>query len=173
MKRLTFLALLFVVMAWATHADGWIVVQVNEGRFTVSFPAEPVSESLAIETVFGSTILTVHAVNAGKSAFFAGYYDIPGNVQFSEAELLDAERDRGLKGASASLVQEEAFKSTGYSGRLIIADKGELRVRTRNFMLGRRLYSLVAVGPMEAGMEAAASKFFESVTVWLPEERCE
>jgi hypothetical protein len=170
MRWLVFLNLLFVVTMQLAHADDWITVHVDEGRFTASFPSDPVSESLEIDTVFGRVTLTVNAVNAGKTAFFAGYYDIPENVGLSEAELLDAERDRGLKGASASLLRDEPFSTAGYSGRLIVAERAQLRVRARNFIIGQRLYSVMVVSQIRTDSETTANKFFESFSVWLPEE---
>ncbi|ANM28390.1 hypothetical protein ABI59_00235 [Acidobacteria bacterium Mor1] len=121
-----------------------------------------------IETGFGPATLTVFGANAETSAFFVSYYDYGEDVVLSREVLLEAERNRGLDGASAELVSDTPFEAVGYAGREIVADRAgtPLRLRVRNFLVGRRMYSLVAVGPNGPAMDEDARKFFDSFAFW-------
>ncbi len=159
--------LAFVSIATASCARGWRTYRSEVDGFSIAFPCRPSQVRVGrmdIDTLFGSTAMTIYSRDAGSQAYFVAQYRLPGNPDADLAALLDAERDRGLENTHCSLVSDNAFHSNGREGREIVADHsgGKQRVRCRNFILGDRLYSLIVVGPKDHDTDVACTKFFAS-----------
>jgi hypothetical protein len=172
MKREVWFVLALALVTPTSCSENWRIVRFEEGGFQVAFPATPSKRSMEIDSVFGTSTLTVHAAHAGGVAFFVSYHEIPDNSKLSETAILDAERDRGLRGTDTTLVSDDPFAAAGYSGRAVIADNttGELRIRTRCFIIDDRIYSLVVVGPRNASTDVVVDRFFQSFSV-LPRRK--
>ena len=136
------------------------------GRFSIAFPAPPLRDQVSIDTPVGSRESTIYSVNLKSRAFFVTYYDVPKGSEHSNAILLSAERDRGLKNARCVLVTENRVTIHGYTGLESIADQtaGGNRVRARHVIIGHRLYSLLAIGPKDKAMSDASATFLRSFT---------
>lgn len=108
--------------------------------------------------------MTVEAIDVGDHACFVAHYDVPERSEHSARQLLDAERDRGLRNTRATLVGERVVDLGGIECREIVADHagGVQRVRVRNLLAGHRLFSLMFVGAKDESADAACARFFDS-----------
>jgi hypothetical protein len=135
-----------------------------EGNFSIAFLLPPSRAKVPIVSPVGPVEITIYAVDLGPRAFFATYYDLPDSRRPSDAELLSRERDRGLANTGCTLIREAQVTFQGHPALDVVADQasGTHRLRARIFIIGRRLYSLIAIGPEDRDMDAASVQFFDS-----------
>ncbi len=145
---------------------GWQKARSDDGGYTVDFPGRPKQEARELETRGGTATLHLLTLDHGARAYFAGYYDIPGEAAIDVNAVLDADRDDRIKSSSFVLVSETPFQAAGQSGRDLVADHPSgKQIRSRNFVVGRRVYMLVVTGTKDADTEEAARRFVASFSM--------
>jgi hypothetical protein len=154
----------WIVFASLARADEWQVFRAEKDGFSVELPGRPQRMQKPIPTVFGDVQLVFHGLNDGGRMYFASFYDLPAGWNGDPVKALDAERDRGLHNTGCTLVSEKPVLVSGIAGRDVIADHpaGIQRVRCRNFVVGRRLFSLIVIGTKDPTVDVAAKLFFDS-----------
>lgn len=163
-KCIAFL-LAWLAAASLAFAAEWKLYRAETDGFSVKVPGQPKRIANTIPTVYGPVQLIFHGFSVDKLAFFASFYDLPATWNGDVGKALDSERDRGLGNTGCTLVSEAPVDVAGVKGRDVVADQttGTLqRVRCRNFVLGRRLFSLILIGPKDETADAVAKEFFDS-----------
>lgn len=127
----------------------------------------PLRHTTPIKTKGGKTTITLYQCSIKNRSYFAGSYPLPEGTTLTPAELLDAERDRGMENSGFYLVSDDPFKEKTYEGRELILDSTKLpqRIRCRNFIVGKRLHTLFVVGGKDKEADEATVKFFASFSV--------
>lgn len=164
LPRLALLLLVWLTTASLALAQEWKTYVAGQDGFSVKVPGQPKRIANTIPSAFGPVKLIFHGFSVDKLAFFASFYDLPPTWTGDVDKALDGERNRGLGNTGCELVSEKPVDVAGVKGRDVVADQttGTQRVRARNFVIGRRLYSLILIGPRDETADAVAKEFFDS-----------
>lgn len=154
-----FICFAFTVKASAQTTQTWTKFSSTEGRFTVLMPVEPMREEQTRETRQGKVVMHFFTSGVDKGLFIVAYAD----YSFGEAKReLDANRDSFLQGMKATLVSESDIKLRGNPGREIRAERDNLRIRSRIYLVGRRYYQVIAITPATLPADIEADRFLTS-----------
>jgi hypothetical protein len=135
----------------------------NQG-FKVQMPGKPKERTENL----GGTKLTMYVIEQRNGAYMVGGVDLPigeGESEEMIQERLNGSRDGALKNVGGTLISEKKITLSGkYPGREFSAKipnkNGE--IRTKIFVVGRRLYQMVVVGTPSWANSADATKFLNS-----------
>jgi hypothetical protein len=146
----------------------WERFTTSDGVCSAEFPAKPKAE---VQRPFGveSKQLTLSR-NNGAVYYMLTYSDIPPDAgELSPQERLDAIRDSiptmgKNKGLNYELVREQRIEENGVPGRqLEFAATGNNTFQTRVFVLGQRLYRVIAVTPTSRKGHDETRRFLTSL----------
>lgn len=137
----------------------WTKFSSTEGRFSVLMPSQPESDERAKDTPVGRVVMHFFTTRAAGGVFVVSYADYP--VGEAKREL-DANRDSFLKGMKATLVSESDIKLQDNPGRDIKAERDQLSIKSRMYLVGKRYYQLVAITPATLPGNIEADKFLTS-----------
>lgn len=144
----------------------WTEFKSEEGRFSISMPAKPASQTSTAETGHGR--FEQHAFIASHSPLLcmAAYMDIPKKLLVGNGGdgFFEAIRDQFIKQVEGKLASETSLSLDGHAGREIKVHMFHGELRLRIFMVGDRLYLLsIMLSDMVTGShEEAFKKFFGS-----------
>jgi hypothetical protein len=137
----------------------WTKFSSSEGRFAVLMPGQPLREEQSKDTRAGKVVMRFFTVGSEKGLFIVAYAD----YQIGEArQELNANRDSFLKGMKATLVSESDIKLRENPGREIRAERDQLSIRSRIYLVGKRYYQLIAITPATLPGSLEADKFLTS-----------
>jgi hypothetical protein len=163
MRRRFFAFPLIILVTVVTHASAqtplWTKFSSPEGRFAVLMPGQPLREEQSKDTRVGKVLMRFFTVGSEKGLFIVAYadYEIGGVKQ-----ELDANRDSFLKGMKATLVSESDIKLQENPGREIRAERDQLSIRSRIYLVGKRYYQLVTITPATLPGSLEADRFLTS-----------
>jgi hypothetical protein len=153
--------------AGAPEADGraWRVYSSVAGRFGVLAPGRPKESKEILRTAAGVPVETSTILWEGDSrSFMIQYVDYP-----TEASLnLDSARDGAVQAIKGRLAREEIISLAGFPGRDLTIESPASVFRTRLYLVGRRLYTVVAADAREAGRTAELERFVGSFQLSAP-----
>jgi hypothetical protein len=145
--------------AWKTFAS-------KEGNFTIAFPCTPVEERQRVKTATGQLdVVVLLSEDKDDTSYVVSYCDLPeADVKKgAEQKRLDFARDGAVSKARGKLRSEKGLTLAGYPGReLLIENESEQVVRLRLFIVRRRLYQVVAVGPGAVVAHRVGTFFLDS-----------
>lgn len=142
------LILIAIVIFVAISASSlrWKEYNYPLGKFQISFPKNPTTES-STQNVEGSTItLTQYTSEDGSTAYLVQFANLPDNIDLKDTnKLLDAalkgeaESKSGSKIASSSLTTLAGYPAQDY----VIQLSDGTYVKGRNVLVNKTLYSLL------------------------------
>jgi hypothetical protein len=154
----------------------WRAFSSDEGRFTVSFPAEPKLRS-GSHTILGHDV-PYHLFSAATPTgeYIVSYGQFPVEVSDDQARsLFDAARDGLVQSGRGTVSSETELTLNGRPGReLVMLSTSEPRARItcRTFVVRDRMYQLVVVHPdvrankqLSQVLDGSAAKFFKSFSL--------
>lgn len=153
--------LLFGILQDAPPA-GWMVFASKAGRFSVSLPGVPIEVPQ-----FVGQLKVVKYVAEGKNE--AVY--VISHTDYAEADVkadavqkrLDQARDGAIVSVGGKLKTEKAVQLEGFPGRDIAIEKaGAVIVRMRIFVVDRRVYQVLALGPPAVLGSKEVANFLDS-----------
>jgi len=136
------------------------------GRFSVLMPATPSEQKQEIATDAGpvQSVMFI-AAGANNSAFIAAYADYPNAARDAEtsAKVVSGARDGILRNTKGKLINDKEISLDKSAGRafLIEQDGGQF-FNVRVYLVGKRLYQLIVVGPKAEATGADADKYLAS-----------
>jgi hypothetical protein len=145
---------------WVTHAP-------EDHRYKVKFPKKPTSDSPKnLATAAGVVRLDTDHVDADGMELAVTVATYPDGFKDVAAKtILDGVRD-GLKGSDGVLfADEEVTLETGgaaVGGREFKVGAGRNLIRCRAYLVGNKLYQVMATGPKDLADGPAAEPFFKS-----------
>jgi hypothetical protein len=129
-----------------------------------------------LETPVGPAPVEVWVNQDGERAFMVGYTEYPEKVRGSipAEELLDSARDGAVAQVSGRLLIDEPRDLGAVRGKRIAidADGGRVRVRGDLFVVGRRLYQVLATTDPAETDSVEVRRFLDSF-VLLPRSSAE
>jgi hypothetical protein len=170
---LVLILLLFTSLAHAQQPQvvrEWLTVAPLSAGAEVLMPLAPTSSERTLEPVAGQkiTVKTQISVLEEKHTFVFGFHD---QVLPKDAQAGDKALDGAVKGAIAStlgaLDKVSVVRSGGLNGRevtytLIQGEKNKMRVASRFYLDGGRLYQLSYIAPDADFNSGYSKKYLES-----------
>jgi hypothetical protein len=167
--RLLTVALLTILGTGVSLAQGappFNLFSSKAGRFTVLMPATPTEQKQEIDTDTGKVESVMFiAAGANSSAFIAAYADYPNAARSAEAAtmVVSGARDGILRNTKGKLINDKEISLDKNTGRafLIEQDGGQF-FNVRVYLVGKRLYQLIVVGPKAEATGANADRYLTS-----------
>jgi hypothetical protein len=154
-----------VLVATCANAQ-WIEFQSEEAGFQAKFPSHPAHKSLTVKTASGPHELTTFTVSDKTITFSVTLTALPNNELESVGAtvVLDGARDGAVANVQGVLLSELIIDLDGHPGRelTISAASGKAEIRQRLYLVGNRLYQLLAVTPNGESISPRVSRFFDS-----------
>jgi hypothetical protein len=152
----------------------WTEYTSLEGGFLVSFPGAPTELARTLSTE-GAGDIEAHIciVKHEHSAYGIMYADYPESYieQLETEHLFDIGLEGAVAGSNATLLSESTISLDGHPGREVKAklSEGGLVVRTRMYLVGNRLYQVIATVPEDQVLSSNVDVFLNSFAL-LQEE---
>jgi hypothetical protein len=159
-------ALLLALPGCERRSVEWVTVAPEDGSFRAEIPgpAERVQHDLA--TPVGPAPVQIWTNRDGERVFMVGYTEFPEKVRaaVAEDELLDSARDGAVAQVAGRLLIDEPRELGEVRGKRIAidADEGRVRVRGDLFVVGRRLYQVLATTAPQETDSADVTRFLDS-----------
>jgi hypothetical protein len=152
------------------HPSNWQRYRTSDGICSAEFPQPPKEDT---NTVFGieSNLLTLY-LKPQDLYYTLTFSDIPANAPAATTEeRLDSIRDDlpaigAQKGMKYKLIREGKISEKGVIGRELeftVGDKHTCQIRV--FIIGRRVYRVIAVAPRGEKGSGDAMRFLESFRI--------
>jgi hypothetical protein len=147
-------------------AERLVEFKSEEGKFSIQLPGKPAHEVVEVGNDKGKQ--HQFAIDLGRGAYLVSYQDNPkleGSAPKQLAAALEVGRDQLKKTFGGELLENKAFlldkTHPGLDSRWTIpAAKGEARCRF--YMVGTRLYQIMAIGVPEFANSDEATTVIES-----------
>lgn len=147
-------------------AEQWLEVGGAEEGFTVRLPGAPAEKAQQVLSPFGPLPSHSWIHQDGRRAFSIAWTDYPADVKsrMSDAQLLDAARDAAVRKSAGRLAAEEPAELGGHPGRRLRIDAagGTALVQGRLYVVGLRLYQVMATTLPDVGDAPAVATFLDS-----------
>lgn len=146
----------------------------QEGKFKAKFPGKPETNRQTFDVqTRGKSLqlkLTTFATMTGDTGYAVAVAEIPLSGDLDPIEtniLLEKGRDKALEDTGASLESSKSILLQGrYQGKEIIAKAKDAQLKARIYLVGKRLYQVIATGTGTFPTEARATEFFDSFSVF-------
>ena len=151
----------------ALPVSAWVWTIYKGDRFSILFPGEPKVSELPAEEDKAGYSQALLDVPGGQVSFAAGYTEHSAEEVAKPEAFLDDRAKAPRRGFTEVLHERSTTLPGGQPGRVLIQRRNlsgtPLRVYSRLYLVGRRLYSLI-VSTLETGGvgEDAAKKFMDS-----------
>lgn len=151
--------------------DEWVEFNSVEGKFKVTFPKYPQSNSQTIDGPSNIKInFTQYSATDGENNLYIAQVAEYTNIKTGEFDF-----KKGLEGTvngsvasdkTNSLIRSEYKTINNYPGvtATIYNAKEKIYMNTKNFFVGNRLYSMIASNK-EDKISESTTKFFDSLTL--------
>lgn len=141
----------------------------KEGKFAISFPGTPTSDSKKV----GDLTIYTTALDAKGVAYMVIYSDLPPEgVKASKPEEILDNGEKGLVTnfkAKVTKSQATTFGAAKYPARHVLAeikvDATTLQMRLLIILVNNRVYQVLALGSGDTVTGKAADQFFESLEI--------
>jgi hypothetical protein len=143
-------------------ADGWVDYSSTSGRFRALMPSEPEVRDQPIETPVGKIVNHALMSQVGESVMVVAYSDYPQSTEDPQV-VLDRIINATVVGIGGTLVKSGVISLEEFPGREYEATtKNGLTYHARIYLVNRRLYQVVVVGPPHELRPDSTKKFMES-----------
>ena len=162
------LALLLAFGLTAAAAEAWTPVASKEGGFTALFPAAPAIKTEPPDPSGGVT--SIYAASLGKMDVEVSYTDYGGRAFAGKSleAIFNLARDDLVKGQPVKLLADRKIALEGREGREVIFSEGDGYTQVyRFFVVGTRIYAVIAGGPAGIEKSAEAKRFLDSFRLAL------
>ncbi len=175
MKYIIGFAIVFIAGSWIIYfmsggdeLEGFKRYNSKPGRFSVLFPGQPRKESKKMDTAAGKLEFIMYRAGLKEIGFVVGYVDYPKEM-FKKADIkkmLDSARDGAVKSVKGTLEDEKVLDFHGNPGREVeIKVPKKAITKARVFIIGNRLYQVMAVSESKKILDEKGPKFFDSFKV--------
>jgi hypothetical protein len=144
------------------ESGGWVKFSSEAGHFSILMPVKPTESKQDVATKLGPMVNNVFmAVTPAGHAYALSYADYPAN-NVDPQETLDKVRDGAVNGIKGQLVKSTNITHKSYPGREFQATVGDGLYTSRVYLVGTRLYQMVAMGPKDRISAADINRFLTS-----------
>ncbi len=149
----------------AAKGAAWKDYSYLDDAFVIAAPTEPKVSRELLRVFGGSTNAHIYTVKGGEQgAFIVVVEDRQSSDQRSDQDVLEQARLGVLATAHAIVTVQQNRTLDDHRGAQKAVDSGgaRKRVRDRFFVVGRRLYQIMAIGPSGDPLPADADRWFAS-----------
>lgn len=163
------LVLLFPLVLTAEDAKP-VAFTSKEGKFSVTLPVKPTEKTTTTKTDAGEVKIHLFLVDQKDRAYIVTYSDYPaGTVGANADKVLGGVAAGNVKSLKGKLASEEKItigknKHPGRDIRVEMPEKKGL-YRAHIFLVGDRLYQVVALGPDEFAKSKAVDDYLKSFAI--------
>ena len=159
--------LALAVATAAAQTDNWKEYVYANDRFAMSAPAEPTVTTQPIYVVGGTSDAHIYTIAAGPdTAYMLFIFERSRRDRRSTAQLRDQARQWALDSVNGNLRGETEITLGKFRGAELefdaqhpdLDDKTH-QVRTRYYVVGRRIYNLIAIAPIDEPFPADAERW--------------
>ncbi len=163
-----FVVLLFPLALWAEDNKP-VIFSTREGKFSVTVPEKPTEKTNKIKTAAGEIDAYLFVIDMKDRAYIVTYNDYkPGTVDKDSDKVLAGVIKGNADSLKGKVVSEEKITigKKKHPGREIRIEFGEKQIyRARVFLVGDRLYQVVALGPDEFTKSKPVEEYFKSFAI--------
>ncbi|MDE2181459.1 MAG: hypothetical protein KGJ78_00405 [Alphaproteobacteria bacterium] len=169
--RAALVALVCVLIAGTAYAEA---VSAPAWKFSATFPCQSQISTQTVDTAAGKIAVTQYVCDAddGNAAFIVAINDYPsGSVTEANVNSVYSGGVNGFaEGVKGTIRNSTDFALGSITGRETIIDIGEPKgaARVRAFLVGDRLYQVVAIGVPGTENSKAALDFLDSFNLTTP-----
>jgi hypothetical protein len=121
----------------------------TEGGFSILLPGTPKYAVETVDSAAGPLVVNTYMVDGFDKAYGVMYTDYPDAVLETDPQkVLDGARDGAVTNVKGKLLSEAAMTLNGYPGREMNISAGQLGVRSRVYLVNKRIYSVIVTGPV-------------------------
>lgn len=159
-----------IAQAGGSNGDAWNDYIYSGDAFAISAPMTPTYAKQKVRVAGGSVEAHVYTVPAADNGAFMVFVLMrDASDRRSDQRVLDEARIGALRAANALVIVQSNIMLGPYRGSQIDLDtqNGEAsgknkRIRDRFFVVGRRLYQLMAVAPAGEPLPVGTGRWFDS-----------
>jgi hypothetical protein len=150
----------------AETSPSWKTYRSREGGFEVSLPGTPKEERKEHKTANGKreVVRVSSEPRKGEGIYLVAFSDHePAPKPETDDQKLDRARDAALALSKGRLLEEKKLTLQQHTGREVrIEVEGKVIVRARLFVVKKRLYQVMVVGPKETADSKDTQRFLDS-----------
>ncbi len=145
------------------EAPEWKQYVYEEDGFAISAPAEPGFRRSTAIVGPGEVEQHFYSVSLGDdSGWMAIAYTLDPEDERRPEQILAEKRDSALESVHGKLISEMPILLDGYIGLQVELESDKYRARNRYFAVGRRMYELLSIAPMEKPIHKETDRFYRS-----------
>ena len=135
-----------------------------DGKYKVLLPGEVKTTD---KKMGGTVTKTVSAVVDAESAFAVSYADLPLDVAADQVRGIVGGYLKGLAGPGGKVLssKDRSIGPDKLPGREVLIQQPKTFLRVRATIVGKRLYQVIAAGPMDFVTSKDADRVFDSFEV--------
>ncbi|HYX53019.1 MAG TPA: hypothetical protein VE783_06180 [Candidatus Limnocylindrales bacterium] len=139
----------------------WKQFLYEEDGFAISAPTEPGSRRGSATVGPGEVEQHFYSVSLGDdSGWMAIAYTLDPDDKRSPEIILADKRDSALESVHGKLISEMPIVLEGYLGLQVELESEKYRARSRYYVVGRRMYELLSIAPMDRPIHRETDRFF-------------
>lgn len=164
------LLLLFCCASAASvQTSEWKEYPYSEDGFAISAPSDPRIQKDIVPMADGNVEIHYYSIPLpGDCGWMIVTYTLnDADTRAPQQVLIDA-RDNALESVHARLISEMPVSIDGYMGVQIELEADKYRARNRYYVVGRRMYQLLSIAPMEKPIPRDTDRFYRSFRLLQP-----
>ncbi len=147
----------------------WKPFASERAGFTIAFPSPPKESKQRVQAAAGELeVLVFVSEEKNDTSFVVSCSDVPESASGKETidKRLDFARDGAAANSRGKLRTEKKIEREGHPGRDLVIDHEDTTVvRLRLFVVGRRLYQVMVIGPGTVATSRDVTFFLDSFRV--------
>jgi hypothetical protein len=171
-STIVLLALAAFPLSGRAQEAAWQKFHSPEGRFSALFPGKVKEEVTTISTPAGPVTFHFYSVEQQQGFYGVGYSDYSVDPVAARGldSVLNITRDAAVANVKGKLLSEQPVDIQGHHGRevTILTHNGTASLKARFFMVGSRMYELMAGSSTRMFITGDLDRFFGSFTLDPP-----
>ncbi len=166
----TLLALV-VLIATADPPEGWETVAPEKAGFTVQMPVNSYQTRQKVQSDDGNVEVVIVQSGLNKIAYMVTYVDVADSSAGTPTALLEGTRDVVIASSKGRLISDKRITLKKNPGREFRAsvpigdDKKAGIMKARIYLVGHRVYQVMAIAPKDEAGSKAIEGFFASFKI--------
>lgn len=153
----------------APIAEGWTIVDPDQGGWRIGFPAVPQINEILTPSTAGELTSTTYSIAVGGTSYAIVVTDYPaGTIDGTNPDTIDGAVRGAAEQVDGEVTSTRTLTIDGAPGREAIIRAGETEFRTRIYLVGSRLIQLI-VGYPATAVPVEAAAFIDSFAIVLAE----
>ena len=149
----------------APIAEGWVIVEPEQGGWRIGFPAAPQVNEILTPSTAGELTSTTYSISVGGTSYAIVVTDYPsGTIDGANPDTIDGAVRGAAEQVDGEVTSTRTLTIDGAPGREAVIRAGETEFRTRIYLVGSRLIQLI-VGYSAAAAPVEAAAFIDSFAV--------